>query len=552
MKEKRKWLAALALCMGCLVLCASLMAAPTYAEEAPASSYAAVITYKNVYERLDAQSKSKSPREFIYASSATPAKVYNAVLKEDAGVFSLGIDGYAAAAGGTEVHYFPLKTDGTLNTKKPTSTTGALTTLKAVPSRTNLYEVCDAAGVSLATKEYVYANSANPDDELALPALAKGSKFYLRLANNIYIAAAADGTLDCNDVISAGADKTFGNADDTVLFPVPEPPAPVYKYEAVKDYKNLFELLGADGKSKTPKEFLYSATTPADGSAPPAKSQKALLKGDVYYVSILDDSGIFLAVNKDGTLDLNNALWWGTDKEFGTKDDLSTAVKEDNGYFYWEQTKGVWQMIQGIFNPANTTTTTTTSSTSTTAAVYKYAAVTSHKNLYECLGADGKSQNPKQYLFSETVPTDGVAPSAAARPAFVKGDLYYVSLVADSGIFLPLNTDGTLSYTIAIWYGADKIFGTNDDFSTSVKEISGEYFWQQADGLWKQITGLTPPATTATATSTDWLTTKKDTTMPKTGRENFNPALAVALALLSMAGMFCGYQAFRRRAYRAR
>jgi len=41
-------------------------------------------------------------------------------------------------------------------------------------------------------------------------------------------------------------------------------------------------------------------------------------------------------------------------------------VKEENGYYYWRQAEGVWQMIQGIFNPENTTTTITTTTTTTT------------------------------------------------------------------------------------------------------------------------------------------------------------------------------------------
>ena len=93
-KERGKWLLALALCLSCFVLCASLMAGPTYAEEAAPKAYDAVTTFKNVYERMNAAGVSKFPKEFFYASGTAPAQVYNAALKEEAGKHVIGIEGY--------------------------------------------------------------------------------------------------------------------------------------------------------------------------------------------------------------------------------------------------------------------------------------------------------------------------------------------------------------------------------------------------------------------------------------------------------------------------
>jgi len=531
-RERGKWLVALALCLSCFVLCATLMSAPTRAAEPPPKTHEAVAAFKNVYERLNAAGLSQTPKQYVYASGTAPAQVYNAVLKETEGKFSIGIDGYTTAPA---IRYFPIKANGTLDTKDPAPPAVPpedLPVLGVIAGRTNIYEQCDKDGNSLSPKKYVYACSDKAEDELVLPATKNGSKYYLRLAGDVYIAVAADGTLDCNDVI-----EKLGAASEKVLYPLP---APVYKYKAVDDYKNLFEVLGADGKSKSPKEYLYSTKAPEDGKEPPAQSQQAFAKGEIFYVCFLDGSGIFVAADKDGTLNYGKALWWGLDGEFGTKDDLETSVREDAGYFYWQQAQGVWQMIKGIFNPAHTTTTTTT-----TAPVYKYAAVESRQNIYELLGADGKSKSPREYIYSEIAPVDGSAPPARARTAYVKGDYFYAPLVEDSGIFLAVNSDGTLNYSAALWWGLDRKFGTADDIETSVKEENGYYWWRQLDGLWQKIENILVPEPTNT-TSNDWLTTTGEDLPPKTGKEA-TPAAAVCLALLLMGCAYCGYQAFRRR-----
>ena len=564
MKERGKWAAALALCISCFVLCATLLSAPTLAADPPAAKFKAVTDYKFVYERLNAEGASKSPKEFLYASNADPDQVYNILLKEDAGAYLLGIAGYTAAP---ETRFFPVKKNATLDTKAPVpeeeeeeEEAEDLPVLKAIAGRANLYEYCDKDGKSLDPKVYVYANSAKADEELFLAAHKLGDKYYLRLAGDIYVAVAADGTLNCNDVISAGADKKLGTADDVVLFPKP---LPVYKYKAVEGQKNLYEMLGADGKSKDPKEFIYSATAPEDDKAPPAKSVPAFAKGSTYYVEILEGSGIFLAVNSEGALSYTNAIWWGLDGKFNTADDLATSVREESGYFYWKQAEGVWRMISGLFNPNYTTTTTApdTSSTATTTtapAVYKYKAVENQKNLFEVLAADGASKSPKEYIYSTTAPEEGKAPPAGARAAQPKGTLFYVPLVEDSGIFLAVNSDGTLNYTNAIWWGPDGIFGTADDFETSVMEEGGYYFWMQANGLWRRIESILAPTTSAPTTEAPTTTTDGfftsgagESPYPKTGLP-LNPALMVCMALLLMGSVYCGIQVFRRRTVRAR
>jgi len=537
-KERGKWLAALALCLSCFLLCATLLAAPTLAEETPKKEYEAVESFKNVYERLD-EGKSKPVKEFFYASGTAVPQVHNAALKSADGKFSIGIDGYPAAP---TVRYFPIKANGTLDTTDPDPSTGAVTgmpQLSKINGRVNLYEMLDEEGKAHNPKEYVYSCSASTIDNLFLAALKNDDKYYLRLEKDIYIAVAMDGTLDCNDVI-----KKLGTANEEVLFPLPPP---VFKYKAVENYKNLYELLGADGKSKNPKEYLYSTKAPEDGKSPPASSQQALAKGDAYYVCFVEDSGIFLAVSGDGTLNFGNAIWWGVDKKFDTKDDLATSVKEDSGYYFWQQAPGVWQMILGIFNPAYTTTAPATTTITTTAApVYKYRAVENYKNLFEVLNADGTSRSPREYIYSETAPADGSAPPAAARAALVRGDYFYVPIAPDSGIFLAVNSDGSINYTNAVWWGPDRRFDTSDDFDTSVREQDGFYEWLTASGIWERIINFIHP-TQPTTTTSPLLTTREEPLPPKTGKEPLNPGIAVCMALLLMGCLYCGFQAFRRR-----
>ena len=553
LKDRGKWLVALALCLSCLVLCAALMIPPTRAEDPPKKTYVKVDGFTNVYERLNAEGNSFTTKEFFYASGAAadaPEKVYNAALKKTGDQYTIGIDGYKDAANNPEVRFFPIKANGTLDTAYPEGTEPEVNTAQYLKIAGMIYEELvwkDTSWTSLEPRKFVYSSNAAPNTQRSLPAAKKGDKYYLRLKDDIYIAVvmegAAVGTLDCNDVI-----KKLGTSNEEVLYPLPPP---VYKYAEVKDRKNIYEMLDKDGKPKSPREYIYSTKAPEDGKAPPAQSQQALPKGDSFYVCLLEGSGIFVAVNADdGTLNFGKAIWWGVDKKFDTKDDLSTSVKEDGGYFYWLQGQGIWQMIDGLFNPNYTTTTApaTSSSTVTAAPVYKYAPVENYKNLYEVLGADGKSQSPKEYLYSETAPVNGNPPPTKARTAFARGAYFYVPLVEDSGIFLAVNSsDGSLNYSNAVWWGLDRKFGTADDFETSVKVEDDLYYWLTANGIWERIMGIVNPTQPTTTTENPLLTTADPEGPPKTGKESFSPGMAVCLALLFMGCAYCGYQALRRR-----
>jgi len=172
-KERGKWLVALALCLSCLILCATLYTAPTLAAEEPAA-YRGVTGFTYLYERLN-QGQPKEPKEYFYASSSKPGDVCNLEVRVKDNKF------FIVLRDGADVREIPLKDNGTLNTANPTPPTEAPAAgwpvLKALtPPRTNIYELCDKDGNSLSPVKYVYACSAEAKNELPLPVYKSGEK----------------------------------------------------------------------------------------------------------------------------------------------------------------------------------------------------------------------------------------------------------------------------------------------------------------------------------------------------------------------------------------
>lgn len=256
-----------------------------------------------------------------------------------------------------------------------------------------LHSLKATAGSTAATQAYLlYTLNKGYTKLTGKVACLQGTSAAADLTVKIYASPAAHAPLYTIASIRAGGDPksfevnlsnatllaiTVSNADSAaaslVLYDLvltqaeTAPPVTPGRYRAVDGYRNLYERLDADDRPLSPRRYILSATAPTNGSAPPAGAREAYASGGMYYVQIAEGSGIFLAVNTDGTLSAS-ALWWGLDGVFGTADDLSTSVMEDNGYYYWRQAEGVWQMILGMFNPDRTTTTTTTTTTTGTTA----------------------------------------------------------------------------------------------------------------------------------------------------------------------------------------
>ena len=319
---------------------------------------------KYVYEVKTASDVSYSPKRYIYSSASFPAQAYMVpVLIKDSAY-------YIAMGGGTETLYYPLRSDGTLDTSKAYKAAAGKIFGSAddilvqgdpagtkkygnVDDKNNLFEALTDAGVSQDPKKFVYSSTAEPQKALPISAYLKNYVYYVQLLDDTYIAlAGTERTMDCNNVISAGADKIFGSADDKVLFPQVSSGT---SYRAVDGYKNLFETL-VNGQPKSPKEFAYSTkTSPAqDTSVKPAYA-----KDSKYYTELTDYVTVYLAVKTDGTLNEEDAVWAGEDKIFGNADDKKAVKKEDTNYYY-ETSAGGLQMIEKKGStPAPTDATTT-------------------------------------------------------------------------------------------------------------------------------------------------------------------------------------------------
>lgn len=133
--------------------------------------------------------------------------------------------------------------------------------------------------------------------------------------------------------------------------------------------KGVFEVVGADGSSKNPKEFIYSATNnPEIGTV-----SAAYQKGDKYYVAYPSYSNIYQLVLPDGSLSLTGGFWSGADKVFGNADDKEINgidVKFENGFFWLKSLAGdMWELIANEINNGSTNTATSTNSASASNSV---------------------------------------------------------------------------------------------------------------------------------------------------------------------------------------
>ncbi|MDR2646538.1 MAG: hypothetical protein LBB67_00195 [Oscillospiraceae bacterium] len=162
---------------------------------------------------------------------------------------------------------------------------------------------------------------------------------------------------------------------------------------AVAGYKNLFEMLGEDGKSKEPRELYYAV----GGSLQPAYAV-----GEKYYTAAPGYDALFLAIAANGTLNTKDAIYLGEDGKFGTLDDKVAELKSDMDY-YFEIAQGVWKLISNIRADAlpttstteSTVTTTTTTTTRTDADGNKITTTTTTNSFLTAPSDDGKSVVPK-------------------------------------------------------------------------------------------------------------------------------------------------------------
>lgn len=442
---KLKWAAALSLCVLCFSLCLSLLARPTLAaagrdalhsvERIDASQWGPAISGSNKDSFGDTHENST----IVGGLFEGPGVIGWARYKLD-GKYE-GITGKFACADSSTSHVsmrLKLYADGKA---EPIYTSGLIQR----GTRPQDFPVIDLSGVKVLKMELVQTEAAEPGGTPA--------GFLLLI----------------NPLLTWETDP-----------PAPDPDPLKFNYRAVTNYKNLYEVLDTQDKAKEPKEYIFSKTAPANGSALPAGALPVYVKADVFYIPLAADSDTYAAVKADGTLDLANAIWRGADKKIGTADDVTTTVKEENGSWFWKQADGTWKAVEPVVK-------------------FNYKAVLGYKNLYEVLDAQDKAKDPQQYIFSRTAPVNGAALPAGCVPALLKNNVFYVCFDAVSGIYLAVKTDGNTDLARALWWGADKLFGTADDFETSVKEEYGYYSWKQAGDVWKLIEGIINHENTTTA-----------------------------------------------------
>jgi len=103
-------------------------------------------------------------------------------------------------------------------------------------------------------------------------------------------------------------------------------------YRAVPGQNNIYEVLHPDSTSKNPKEYVYSPSNNPENK----DLQAAFAKDGKYYILFAYPSyvyvapqipqgtqqDVYVAVRIDGTVDIDDAIWAGSDRKFGTADDL--------------------------------------------------------------------------------------------------------------------------------------------------------------------------------------------------------------------------------------
>jgi len=551
-KEKGKWLIALALCLSCFVLCASLMTAPTLAEEAPGTAPKTVAlgtltpTLKSNWE---------GPGTYTDNKDAGHAGSFKATAMADD-------TGLTPTADPAEAQY-------NIWNKGYTKLTGKIYPAKGNAATSSLtVKIFANDGIPVTPAKLVYESPASVrPDSLAATIEVELTDVVDLLTIEV---SSNDGSGTAASVIFA--DMVFTQAEGSAPPPKASDktvglqtltPAPKQNWEGPGTYtdnKNTDRANSLKAVAAFTAENRAFAVYNLNKGYTKLTGKVACLKGNSdtcdltvkIYASPATKSPLYAIENiKAGS----DAKPFEVDLAGATLLAFS-AVNADSGIPDAKASLIFYDLELTLVKEAEAP------------PVYgKYKAVDGYKKLYEVLDTEGKSKEPKEYILSPTPPVDGSAPPAQAKKAYPKGNSFYVAIAEGSGIFLALDTDGSLNLLDAIWWGMDGVFGTNDDLATSVKEESGYYFWRQADGIWQMIRNIFNPDHTSaaiTTTETDTSSAEADTSSttnsflaskeslpPKTGKE-FNPGAAVVLALLLMGCVYCGFQVFRRRAVQAR
>jgi len=364
--------------------------------------------------------------------------------------------------------------------KKYTKLTGKLAPLKGTPEGDKL-QVKIYTGPVTATATPAYTSPEIKADSNAVT-------FEVNLT---------DASLLTIEVYNTGSEASVILAD-MLLTPKPATPTTDH-YVAVSGWTRVYEFVNADGSSKSPKKFVYAA----DGKPENGYDYQLSQKESKFYAEYFKNN-VYVALKTDGTFDLNDAIWAGPDKLFGTADDKVAVKKADNGYYY-EQAgeEEPWKFLcwaTDVLKP-DPNVTTTAPTTSTTADLH------SNIQTFE-LGSTGTvtfrsakdytDASQVQFLVNgQVLPTDKYILTHGSTVVTLKADY--------------LNTLAEGTYPVAIKFSD----GTQEP--GTLKITKNPFF---NDG-------------------------KTDPNLPQTGRE-FNLGLTVSMLILLMGGGYCGYRWLRR------
>jgi hypothetical protein len=483
---KAKWLASLLLCLACFALCASMISAPTVAAAVPVGLHTlaggALVDSRNWAGPAAHKDAAGTDRPNSFKATATGSAETTK----------------AFAAYGVNKGY--------------TKLTGAVVLAEACPDTCSLQVKILRGNTVAATSPALTKDSDSY--EIDVP-LTDADLLTIEVASADESAAAASVIFYDMQLTPVESETPTTTTTTTTTTAATTTLPATDHYTAVSGWAKVYEYVNADGSSKSPKQFVLAL----DGMPEEEDDYDYRLyqKDSKYYAEYFKEN-VYAAVKTDGGMNLEDAIWAGADKVFGTEDDKVAEKKQDNGYYYQKaDAENEWEFLcwaTDLLNPAPgaaTTAATTTAITTTTA---------NPNSKTFTLGSTGTVtfRFDKDYADESdvTVKVNGTA-LTTEQYALSKGSTI-VTLTNDY-----LNTLSVGAYTVTVQFADGAV-------ETAALAVVDE-------GKPDDTTTTQNPFFTTAGTPVP--------NLPKTGAE-LNAALVVSMVLLLLGGCYCGYRYLRK------
>ncbi|MDR1464574.1 MAG: leucine-rich repeat domain-containing protein [Oscillospiraceae bacterium] len=240
-------------------------------------------TPKNVYEEVNADGSSKSPKRYVYDNDDS---------------ISNGVQGPAYLKDGA--YYTALLNYGGVFAQ--VNDNGSLLNTPVIwhgPDKT--FGTADDQGVVLIGGKY-YIKGEGDEQQVIDPETPSASAT-AQSSSAASTAAASTGT--------SGTGSTGSTATTVNLKPVGTP-------------KNVYEEVNADGSSKNPKRYVYDN----DDNVSNGVQGTAYLKDGGYWTELTAYRSVYVQIGNDGKLITAIGFWYGADQIFNTADDVAVVLKE--------------------------------------------------------------------------------------------------------------------------------------------------------------------------------------------------------------------------------